>query len=268
MNTTEREYKISVLRRSFIFTVLVGSLLIIGCVPVKYKVLVKDIKETYPGQPEGYLSSFELPNSRSLLPPPPQPGSSAMKVDQEISDMYLNSDDSLRWRQAQVDANLDFPTGIDSFAEILHTKISLETAPHLYLLLTRVVEDASLSTASAKIYYMRQRPFIVNEQPTCDPEAEPYLRRSGAYPSGHSAIGWTWALILCEIFPEQTNEILIRGREFGESRAVCNLHWHSDVVEGRFMGSATVAALHGNSEFQHDLKKAKQELKRIISNNR
>lgn len=251
-----------------ILSILILAVLITGCIPVKYADLARDLKEAYPGQPEGYLSSFELPNSKSLLPPPPQPGSLAMKVDQEISDMYLNSVDSIRRRQAQVDANLDFPTGIDSFAEILHTKISLESAPHLYVLLTRVVDDASLSTASAKIYYMRQRPFIVNEQPTCDPESEPYLRRSGAYPSGHSAIGWTWALILCEIFPEQTNEILIRGREFGESRVVCNLHWHSDVVEGRFMGSATVAALHGNSEFQHDLKKAKQEVKRIISKNR
>ena len=104
---------------------------------------------------------------------------------------------------------------------------------------------------------------MVNKQPTCDPEAETYLITSGSYPSGHAAIGWTWALILSELFPDQTNAILKRGREFGDSRVVCNLHWYSDVVEGRFMGSATVAALHGNEKFMHDLEKAKQEVKQI-----
>ena len=37
-----------------------------------------------------------------------------------------------------------------------------------------------------------------------------------------SAIGWTWALTLSEISPDQTDAILARGRAFGESRVVCN----------------------------------------------
>ena len=176
---------------------------------------------------------------------------------------YLNSDDTLRWRQAQADAILEFPHGINAFTRNLEPKISLETTPYLYLLLQRVVEDASATTYDAKVHYKRQRPFLVNNLPTCDPEAEAFLRNSGSYPSGHSAIGWAWALILTELFPDQANAILQRGMDLGESRVVCNLHWYSDVVEGRTMGAAAVAALHGNRTFQHDLKKAKQELIRI-----
>jgi len=249
--------------KNSVFTVLLVAIILSGCVPVQYAHLAKDLKEAYPGQPEGYLTVFNLPNSKTILPPPPQPESAALALDIEISEKYLKSDDLLRWKQAQTDANLDFPVSIDSFTLVLDTEISLESAPYLYLLLNRVIADASASTAAGKIYYKRLRPFLVNNQPTCDPEAEIYLRTSGAYPSGHSAIGWTWALILGELFPNQVNAILIRGREFGESRVVCNLHWYSDVVEGRHMGSATVAALHGNEKFMHDLEKAKQEVKKI-----
>ncbi len=264
MDRAKKEYPAAIHNHHLILVFLIIALLLNGCAPVNYVHLAKDLKEAYPGQPEGYLTVFDLPNSKTLLPPPPQTGSAALDLDLEISEMYLKSDDSIRWRQAQIDANLDFPVSIDSFAVVLDTEISLETAPYLYLLLNRVVADASASTAAGKIYYKRLRPFLVNKQPTCDPESESYLRNSGAYPSGHAAIGWTWALILSELFPDQANAILKRGREFGESRVVCNLHWYSDVEEGRTMGSATVAALHGNEKFIHDLEKAKQEVKRIM----
>jgi len=247
----------------YILTAVVLILSLNGCASYNYAKIAKDIKEVFPGQLEGYLKAADLPDSKTLLPQPPPPGSAALENDMEVSNKFLTSNDSVRWKQAQVDANLDFPISIDSFTSILHQKISIENTPYLYLLLQRVLEDASESTYPAKIYYKRQRPFVVNNQPTCDPEAEKFLRTSGSYPSGHSAIGWAWALLLAEFFPEQTNAILQRGREFGESRIVCNVHWYSDVAEGRLMGAATVAALHGNRKFQHDLKKSKQEIKHI-----
>jgi acid phosphatase (class A) len=103
---------------------------------------------------------------------------------------------------------------------------------------------------------------MVNNTPICTPEEEDGLRKDGSYPSGHTAIGWAWALILAEVFPEQTDAILERGKEFGVSRNVCNVHWYSDVVAGRMMGAATVAKLHANKQFMIDLEVAKQELKR------
>ena len=84
------------------------------------------------------------------------------------------------------------------------------------------------------------------------------LRLDGSYPSGHTAIGWAWSLILTEVFPEQTDVILERGQEFGISRNVCNVHWHSDVIAGRMMGTAAVARLHANEQFKIDLAAAKE----------
>ena len=87
-------------------------------------------------------------------------------------------------------------------------------------------------------------------QPLAVPEARAFLEKDPSYPSGHTALGWGFALILSEIAPDRANEILARGRAFGESRIVCNHHWYSDVVWGRFMGAATVARLHADPTFR------------------
>ena len=60
--------------------------------------------------------------------------------------------------------------------------------------------------------------------------------------------------------------ILARGRAFGESRIICNVHWHSDVVEGRLVGSAAVARLHADPAFHADLEAAKAELAVVRAN--
>ena len=129
----------------------------------------------------------------------------------------------------------------------------------------RTLADAGLSTYAAKNYYKRERPFMLNNTPICTPDDEELLRIDGSYPSGHTAIGWVWALILTEVFPSQTDELLMRGKEFGISRNVCNVHWHSDVLAGRMMGTATLAKLHANEDFMIDLAAAKEEIRLLKS---
>jgi acid phosphatase (class A) len=127
------------------------------------------------------------------------------------------------------------------------------------MLLRRTLTDAGLSTYTAKNTYQRERPFMVNSEPTCTPDEEEQLRKDGSYPSGHTALGWAWALILTEIAPDRADAVLARGRAFGESRVVCNVHWYSDVLAGRFMGAATVARLHADPAFRKELEAAKIE---------
>lgn len=128
------------------------------------------------------------------------------------------------------------------------------------MLLHRSFTDAIISTLKAKSQYKRIRPFVVHNTSTCSPGWEIELRKDGSYPSGHSAIGWTWALILSEIDPEHGDAILSRGRAFGESRLACNVHWQSDVNAGQFMASAVVARLHTSPAFLADINAAKAEI--------
>jgi len=153
-----------------------------------------------------------------------------------------------------------FPQAAGTFSCALGVPITEQDMPHLYMLLRRTLADAGLSTYTAKNQYQRRRPFMKNNKPTCTPDEEAHLRKDGSYPSGHTAIGWTWALILSEIAPEKTDAILARGRAFGESRVICNVHWHSDVVEGRFVGAAAVARLQADPGFRAEMKAAKAEL--------
>jgi acid phosphatase (class A) len=249
-----------------LLTALLLSVIIFSCTQQTTKEqqaltsLSKEVKEIHEGILEGYLSKEEMPNSLKLIPPPPEEGSAAFMLDQEIAAKYVTLEDEQRKEQAGKDAILSFPEATDAFNIVLDVEISEENTPHLYMILRRTLADAGLSTYAAKNHYQRKRPFMVNNTPTCTPDEEAALRKDGSYPLGHTAIGWAWALILAEVFPDKADVILERGKEFGISRNVCNVHWHSDVVYRRMMGTAAVAALHANNDFIPDLEAAKTEV--------
>jgi len=236
-----------------------------GCSRVGTVKIPAEVPEIHPGLLAGYLPSEALPNSLALIPPPPEQGSAALAFDEEVSQKALALRDTPRWMLAAEDANLKFQDAAGTFSCALGIPITEQDTPHLYMLLRRTLADAGLSTYTAKNNYQRMRAFMVNEKPICTPEEEEGLRKDGSYPSGHTAIGWAWALILTEIAPDRAEAILARGRAFGESRIVCNVHWHSDVVEGRFMGAAAVARLHADPVFLAELEAAKTEFAAILA---
>jgi len=218
------------------------------------------LKEIMPGLLQGYLSNEEIPNSLALVPPPPEEGSAAFALDQEYAKKAVESKDTARFNLATSDAELHFPAAVKPFESTVGIEISEAKTPKLYVLMRRVLTDAALSVYAAKNQYKRKRPFMVNNTPTCTPKDEEFLGKDGSYPSGHTSIGWAWALVFCEIFPSKTDALLQRGYAFGESRVFCNVHWHSDVEMGRVMGAAAVAKLHANPAFQRDLEAAKKEV--------
>ena len=216
--------------------------------------------ETSPGVLKGYLPKEAVPDSAALLPPPPAMGSAAEALDQEIARENLRLRGTARWKLAGMDADLRFPSAAGDFSCALGAPITEQDTPRLYVMLQRIMTDAGAATGAAKTKYRHARPFMLDSQPTCAPDQEQVLRTNGSYPSGHTSVGWAWALVLSETSPDQSEAILARGRAFGESRLVCNVHWESDVIEGRFMGAATVARLHDEPEFLADLEAAKSEL--------
>jgi acid phosphatase (class A) len=246
-------------RNTFAVWALLFSLGLIfsGCTHLEKQTL-PDIPEISPGILAGYLKPESVPNSAVLLPPPPDKGSPAFSLDQDTARKVRPLQNSTRWALAIADANLTFPKAAETFSCAVQAPITEKDTPRLYRLLRRTLTDSGLSTYRAKSQYQRPRPFTVNKESSCTPEEEEKLGYS--YPSGHSAVGWAWALILSEIAPDRPNVILARGLAFGQSRVVCGVHWLSDVIEGRLMGAATVARLHADPGFQADLEAAKTEL--------
>lgn len=207
----------------------------------------------------GYLTEA-MADSLLLSPPPPTPGSPAEARDQEGARDALTRRGSARWRLAAQDADLFSAGAAAAFSCTAGVAIGPQATPKLDRLLRKTLADLAQSTTAIKDKYARPRPFMVNGQPTCTPEAEASLRRNGSYPSGHSATGFGWALILAELKPEQAAAIVARGREYGDSRRICNVHWLSDIEEGRIAAAATVARLHADPAFRADMDAVRAEL--------
>jgi acid phosphatase (class A) len=218
------------------------------------------VPEIAPGIPAGYLHKEQYLDSLALVPAPPAKGSAAFAHDQAVREEAITLRGTPRWQQAISDADLHFPHAAGTFECALGIPVSQQATPRLYMLLQRSMVDAGLSTYGAKNHYNRTRPFALAKEASCTPDEEAALRKDGSYPSGHTTVGWAWALILAELAPDRANAILARGRTFGESRLVCNVHWQSDILEGRFMGAGTVARLHADSTFESDMAAAKAEI--------
>ena len=204
------------------------------------------VPEIKPGFLKGYLEQEAMANALALLEGPPAAGSAAAAFDQAQANASFALRDSARWTLATKDADLQFPAAAISFSCALGVPINATDTPRLLLLMRRSMTDLGLSTYPAKNRYQRKRPFMVNNQPICTPANEQALRGDGSYPSGHTAVGWGWGLILSTIAPERSDALIARGRAFGESRSICNVHWISDVQAGELMGSATTARLQAD----------------------
>lgn len=207
----------------------------------------------------GYLPAGTAPDSNLLIPPPPAPGSAAMARDEEAMRAAVALRGTPRWDQATTDALLFTPDATGVFSCAAGFRISAELTPRINALLRKAGPDLAMAVYPSKRKYMRQRPFMMNGQPSCTPNDEAGLRRDGSYPSGHSAIGYGWGLILAELVPDRAAQLVARGRAFGDSRRVCNVHWLSDVEEGRVIATAVLARLHAEPAFRADLDAARSE---------
>lgn len=239
---------------------LSSVVLMSGCASVSAPQIPTDVPELQPGIMTGYLRKEVLPHSLSLLPPPPAANSAAFTADEETYRTTRALRNTPRWTLATEDANLKFPQAAEAFSCALDVPITREATPHLYMLMHRSLTDGGLATYTAKNHYQRIRPFATYNDATCTPDEEAFLRNDGSYPSGHSTIGWTWALTLAEVAPERSDAILARGLAFGQSRVICGVHWQSDVTAGRIVGAGTVARLHGDPVYRAELEAAKKEV--------
>ena len=214
-------------------------------------------------QNNSFLQPTQVPDSLAIVPAPPAYNSIDFLRDKAAYDQAKSLIGTERWKIAAEDADLSDANIGKPFSKALGVDISPQNTPVTYEILRRLRTDAgSYATKAAKEHYMRLRPFVFFNSHTCTPNDEATLSKNGAYPSGHTTIGWSSALVLAEIRPERQNEILQRGYDYGQSRVICGVHWQSDVDAGRITGSAIVARLHADKGFNKMLEEAKQEIQR------
>ena len=213
---------------------------------------------------EPLFPSSQLPNMRRFLPPPPDTASPAFQYDRAQYRWGLEQRrDSVRRTLATQDAEWSVDYMCRIMGGAMGVTLSKEATPAIYRMLSAGIFTADHVSETAKAHYMRVRPYMFFHEPTLAPWDEEELSRNGSYPSGHTILGWTTALLLSELAPEHADTILARGYMYGQSRVIAGFHWQSDVDAGRLAASAAVARLHADKHFRHLMKKARKEYKKL-----
>lgn len=206
--------------------------------------------------PTGYLGD-KAPDTYKILPPAPVAGTIRYQADRATFLATRPLKDSERWKLAIADANE--AAVVQDMACAMNMEVTPQNAPKLTKIMMTMRYDVRHAVNHPKDIYKRQRPYLIDEGDICV-EKSAGLAASPDYPSGHTTWGWTIGLILAELLPDRSTEILTRARAFGESRLVCGVHNMSAVESGRTNGSALVAGLHGSAAFRADMDAARKEL--------
>jgi acid phosphatase (class A) len=214
-------------------------------------------------RPKGYLAPDEF-DVTHVIEPAPRPGDPRYETDRKIFKATRKLVDTPRWKLATEDADYTVPALARDFSCAVGVKLTPQNAPKLMMLIERAGADTGVQSSKAKAVYQRHRPFTIDKGRICQPESELYdekkQRMSYDYPSGHTTWGWTWALVLSSIAPDRAQQILERGRAYGDSRFVCGAHNESAVEAGMLSATATMAVVQTKPEYQADREAAKAEL--------
>jgi acid phosphatase (class A) len=212
-----------------------------------------------PPRVSGYLGAERIPDHNVFLPAPPAADSPMGKADVAVFEATRALENTPRWALAQRDDRIGQKVMLTDFGCVVGVDLGAVDAPAISRVIARAGADLFPMIGASKDKYARPRPFVTEQGPVCITPSEGFAR-SGSYPSGHSASGWLYALLLAEIDPDNAAAIVTRGRMFGESRVVCGVHYVSDVEGGRIAATALVAALHSSAEFEADMDAARAEL--------
>lgn len=211
-----------------------------------------------------YFTQGEMPDMMVFLPGPPDSTSVAFMND--VARYYWGKEmrkDPERAAQATRDAVYGLETILTEFEEAFGMKVTKEDTPEIYKVLLEGTATCDSICTRPKREYMRRRPFMVFNEPTLYPEDEPALRLNGSFPSGHTLLGWSSALLMMEINPDRATEIMARGYRYGENRLVVGAHWQSDTDAARLAASVAYARLHTSERFLEQMRKAREEFQRL-----
>lgn len=217
-----------------------------------YITLLTGLATSAPAAPV-FLSPSDY-DPKTLLPPPPDEGSSAAKAElAELDRIQAARNDADFTR-----ADSDFHTRDGSiFAGAIGSGFDLAQLPATKTLLQDVQKDEDAAASVAKNYFHRTRPWIVDPSlNSCSKQDDP----QSAYPSGHATMGYAMGVILAALVPEKASAIMVRAADYAENRLVCGMHRRRDIEAGQVLGTVVAELLLRNPGFETQFGAAKREL--------
>lgn len=212
--------------------------------------------------PPGYLTGKPPVDILKLLPAPPAAGSAQDVADRAAYAASAAGIGGPDWLAAVQQLSPSSPEFMAALSCAAGTKLSLDKTPATMAMVARAGVDMIPPMTVAKEHYARPRPFTTDKGPACDPISKDGVgaRLGWSYPSGHSGIGWLWALILGDAAPAHAAAIRSFGQRTGDLRVACRVHWLSDVANGRILATSVYQRIAAEPEYQADLQRAVTEL--------
>ncbi|KTT63541.1 hypothetical protein NS383_19570 [Pseudomonas oryzihabitans] len=135
-----------------------------------------------------------------------------------------------------------------------------------------LIKASEVSTAPAKKYFNYPRPFLRQDKPVAlvpdrvvVGDGKPYVASAGAFPSGHSTVGYTDTLLLAAMLPERAPALIARGAGYGYSRQVLGVHYPLDVIGGRMIAQYNVAHYLADPAYRRLFDEAREQLRSALT---
>ena len=191
----------------------------------------------------------------SILPPPPSLDSVSNKLELDFMKNKIaklsNAEKDLAVKDA-INENVNF------FADTI-PGFDINKLPKTKILFDKVKYNAGFESKLFKNHFTSKRPYQVDSEiHACVPPKPSNLDRS--YPSGHTTMGYAMGIVLANLIPSKSVEIMERTRLYGENRINCGAHYPFDVAGGQVLGTLVAVELLKNSEFKILLDAARDEL--------
>ena len=202
---------------------------------------------------ESHFVQPEAVDWKTLLPPPPAPGSIAALGDVETV---------LQVQAARTPADVAWAKLIEQdkvfvdYGDVLGPWFEEKNLPALAAFLADVTTDAKRVSDRMKDLYPRKRPPIV--EPTVQPVVK--IPTSNSYPSGHSLRAYVWAAVLGDVFPDRQADLFTRAHKVAWGRVIGGVHFPTDTIGGRVAAQAIVAELRKSPAYRAEVEKCRAEV--------
>ena len=212
------------------------------------------VPDAYP-----FSEEFDVPHGECIINNPVDTASARYMADL----MLYWSNKPIRTTERGEEARIEAEYSVNMMQKVMGEAIGItltdEGTPAITQLLSYVLEKASETADRLKPIRFRKRPFVQLNEPSFVAGDEEKERGKSSFPSGHTNLGWSEALVMVEVAPEHQNEILRRGYEYGHNRLIVGYHWFTDIEATRQVTSALVARLHADPTFRELLAAARAE---------
>ena len=213
------------------------------------------------GLPEDYdpVTGADVPHGERFLNNPIDTTSYRYITDLTLYWQAKSLRDTPRGEQAAEEAEYSVAMMQKVFGRAMELTLSDEQTPAISTLIATVLDKASETADRLKPIRFRKRPFVQLNEPSFVAGDEEKERGKSSFPSGHTNLGWSEALVLAEVAPEYQDEILRRGFQYGYNRLIVGYHWFTDIEASRQLAAALVARLHADPQFRDMIAAARAE---------